>query len=100
MIRLLIFIAVLFVAALGSAWIADRPGLVTLDWQGYRIEVGLMTAAVALALLVAVCIALWNLLLFVLRSPGLLGRFFRDVCQAGWQGVWPDLLVGCLAIFS
>ena len=77
MIRLLIFIAVLFVAALGSAWIADRPGLVTLDWQGYRIEVGLMTAAVALALLVAVCIALWNLLLFVLRSPGLLGRFFR-----------------------
>ena len=77
MIRLLIFIAVLFVAALGSAWIADRPGLVTLDWQGYRIEVGLMTAAVALAVLVAVCIALWNLVLFVLRSPGLLGRFFR-----------------------
>jgi HemY protein len=77
MIRLLIFIAVLFVAALGSAWIADRPGLVTLDWQGYRIEVGLMTAVVALAVLVAICIALWNLLLFVLRSPGLLGRFFR-----------------------
>jgi HemY protein len=77
MIRLLIFIALVFVAALGSAWVADRPGLVTLDWQGYRIEVGLMTAVVALAAIVAVCILVWNLALFVLRSPDLVGRFFR-----------------------
>lgn len=77
MIRLLIFIALVFAAALGMAWIADRPGLVTLDWQGYRIETGLMTAAVALAVLLAVGIFLWNLALFLMRSPGLVGRFFR-----------------------
>ncbi len=77
MIRLLIFIALVFVAALGSAWLADRPGVVTLDWQGYRIEAGLMTVAAVLLALVAACIILWNLALFVLRSPGLVGRFFR-----------------------
>jgi HemY protein len=77
MIRLLIFIALVFAAALGMAWIADRPGLVTLDWQGYRIETGLMTAAVALVALLAIGIFLWNLALFLMRSPGLVGRFFR-----------------------
>lgn len=77
MIRLLIFIALLFVVALGAAWLADRPGVITLDWQGYRIEAGLMTAAVALFALLAVGIIVWNLALFILRSPGLVGRFFR-----------------------
>lgn len=77
MIRLLIFIALVFAAALGMAWIADRPGLVTLDWQGYRIETGLMTAAVALLALLAIGIFLWNLALLLMRSPGLVGRFFR-----------------------
>lgn len=77
MIRLLIFIALIFAAALGMAWIADRPGLVTLDWQGYRIETGLMTAAVALLALLAIGIFLWNLALLLMRSPGLVGRFFR-----------------------
>ncbi|WP_306028612.1 heme biosynthesis protein HemY [Stappia sp. MMSF_3263] len=77
MIRLLIFIALLFVVALGAAWLADRPGVITLDWQGYRIEAGLMTAAVALFALLAAGIIVWNLALFILRSPGLVGRFFR-----------------------
>jgi HemY protein len=77
MIRLLIFIALLFVVALGAAWLADRPGVITLDWQGYRIEAGLMTAAVALFALLAVGIIVWNLALLILRSPGLVGRFFR-----------------------
>ncbi|WP_349358691.1 heme biosynthesis HemY N-terminal domain-containing protein [Stappia sp.] len=77
MIRLLIFIALVFVVALGSAWIADRPGVITLDWQGYRIETGLMPALVALALLLAAGIVLWNLALYILRSPGLFGRFLR-----------------------
>ena len=37
MVRVLIFFAVVFLLALSGAWMADRPGLVTLDWQGYVI---------------------------------------------------------------
>ncbi|GGF07110.1 heme biosynthesis protein HemY [Stappia taiwanensis] len=77
MIRVLIFIALVFAAALGLAWVADRPGMLTLDWQGYRIETGLMTAAVALVAFVALAIIVWNVVLVILRSPDLLGRFWR-----------------------
>lgn len=77
MIRVLIFIALVFAAALGLAWVADRPGMLTLDWQGYRIETGLMTAAVALVAFVALAIIAWNVVLVILRSPDLLGRFWR-----------------------
>ncbi|SDU41194.1 heme biosynthesis protein HemY [Stappia sp. ES.058] len=77
MIRLLIFIALVFIVAVGSAWIADKPGIITLDWQGYQIETGVMTAAVALLGVLAVGIILWNVALYVLRTPDHVGRFFR-----------------------
>ncbi|WP_425089248.1 heme biosynthesis HemY N-terminal domain-containing protein [Stappia sp.] len=77
MIRLLIFIALVFVVAVGSAWIADKPGIITLDWQGYQIETGVMTAAVALIGLLALGIILWNVALFILRTPDHVGSFFR-----------------------
>jgi len=62
MIRLLVYIAVLVAAALGFAWLADRPGEVTLVWQGQRIETDLITVIVGLiALVVAVLIVLcWS----------------------------------------
>lgn len=77
MIRLLIFIALVFVVAVGSAWIADKPGIITLDWQGYQIETGVMTAAVALIGLLALGIIVWNVALFILRTPDHVGSFFR-----------------------
>ena len=77
MIRLLIFIALVFLAALGSAWIADRPGLITLQWEGRAIDIELLPALVGLVVLLIIAIVLWNLALFLLRSPDLFGRFMR-----------------------
>lgn len=73
MIRVLIYIALLFAIAAGFAWLADRPGEISLVWQGYEIRTSLMVAAISLAFLfVAIAFVLF-LLLTVLRAPRILG---------------------------
>ncbi len=76
MIRLVIFFAILFAVALGASWIADRPGTLLIDWQGYQIETSVMVAVLSVAALVVVCLILWSLLRGVVGSPGTLRRFF------------------------
>ena len=39
MARVLVFVIVVFLAAAGFAWLADRPGAIVLTWQGYEIRV-------------------------------------------------------------
>ncbi|OKL43929.1 heme biosynthesis protein HemY [Pseudovibrio exalbescens] len=77
MIRVLFFFAVVFVLALGGAWIADRPGIVTLDWEGYRIQASLLTTLVALGTLLAVTVVVWGLFRFIWKFPSITGRFMQ-----------------------
>ena len=44
LIRFLIIAAL----AAGAVWLAERPGTLTLDWLGYRIEIPIMAALVTL----------------------------------------------------
>ncbi len=72
MIRVILFLAVVALLALGAAWFADRPGDVVITWLGYRIETSLMVVLVAIAVLIAVALMLWSLLRTVLRMPDLI----------------------------
>ncbi len=76
MIRLIVFFAALFVIALGGAWLADRPGSLVLDWQGYRLETSLMIATVTIIGAFAAIVILLVILRRVIGSPGALVRFF------------------------
>ena len=76
MVRVLSFFAIVFVLALGFAWMADRPGDVIIDWQGYRIEMGLMTMLIFLSMLMVVLGIVWSILRSILHTPGALSRFF------------------------
>jgi HemY protein len=67
MIGVLIFLVALCLAAFGIVWIIDRPGEITLTWQGYQVQT---TVAVALGVLVLAAVLL--ALVF-----GLLRLFFR-----------------------
>lgn len=71
MVRLLLFLALLFFAALGLIWFADHPGQVGLTWQGYRVETSLMVAAVAVVALAFVIALVWGIIRFVFRIPSL-----------------------------
>jgi HemY protein len=75
MIRILVYFAVVFAVAVGAAWLADRPGTVTIDWQGWRLDTSLMVAAVALLALLAATLVVWGVLRGLIRAPSLFRRF-------------------------
>ena len=71
MVRLVIFLALLCLVALGLTWLADHPGEVVLTWGGYRAQA---SASVALGVVVALAIVvafLWGIIRFVFRIPSL-----------------------------
>jgi HemY protein len=78
MIRIVLFLVLLGLIALGIAWLADRPGDVTVVWYGYRIETSVMVAVFALLLLVALLVFLWSAIRAIVRAPDLFAMFLRN----------------------
>jgi HemY protein len=76
MIRVLVYIVLVFLLAAGFAWLADRPGAVVLHWQGYEIRASLMIAAIALAVLIAAIAFLGAIVRAVVQAPRMLDAFF------------------------
>lgn len=72
MVRIVIFLAMLAVAAFGFAWLADRPGEILLTWQGYRIETSLMVAIGAVAILTIGLVILWSVFRLIFRIPAIM----------------------------
>jgi HemY protein len=77
MVRILFFLAVVFALGLGFAWLADRPGDLVVTFGGYRYEVSLMIAALAITAVVAAIMITWWLLKAIWNSPYLITRYFR-----------------------
>ncbi|PDT51828.1 MULTISPECIES: heme biosynthesis protein HemY [Sinorhizobium] len=77
MVRILFFILLVLALALGFAWLADRPGELSLIWQGQRIEMSLMRAAtILISVVAAILIVLW-LIRTIWLSPYTVTRYFR-----------------------
>lgn len=69
MFRFLVYVIELAVVVAVAVWLAERPGVVSLDWQGWRIEtsVGVLALSVFLfAVAVAAIYAAWR---WVRRRP-------------------------------
>jgi HemY protein len=77
MIRVVLFLIVTGLLALGVAWIADRPGDVVITWQGLRIETSLMVLGAAVLAAMAVLALLFSLLRAIVTSPLTLKRHLR-----------------------
>lgn len=88
MIRLVVYLLVLSLIAFGVAWLADRPGSVTIDWQGWQIETSILVAASALLALLAATILIWTALRMIVRSPDLIAFSWRARRRnRGWTAV-------------
>lgn len=75
MLRILIFLAVVFAAALGFAWLADHPGSVSIAWLGTELQLSFLTfLAGAIVLVAAIFLVLW-LLGGLFKAPGRIGRY-------------------------
>lgn len=77
MIRILLFLVVVFLLGLGFAWLADRPGNMVVTFGGYQYQVSLMVAAVAATAVVAAVMLGWWLVKSIWNSPYTIARYFR-----------------------
>ena len=76
MLRLVSYLVGIVVVAIGLSWLADRPGLIVFNWEGYEGEISVFHAVVGLTFLVGVAILLWSLGRAVWTSPATVGNYF------------------------
>jgi HemY protein len=77
MLRLAVFLIVIVAAAAGLGWLADRPGEMLINWEGYEIRISVFTAVVSLAMLVGLSILTWSVARSIWQSPASIGNFFN-----------------------
>ena len=76
MIRVLLYVVVVFLLAAGFVWLAERPGELLIDWQGYEIRTSVMVAVIGAAALIALIALVGAFIKAVLRTPQAVGSFF------------------------
>jgi HemY protein len=78
MIRVLVFLVLAGLLALGVVWLADRPGEVAITWLDYHADLSVMVMVAAMVVIAIVAVILWSLLRFLLRSPQLFRLALRE----------------------
>lgn len=73
MVRVLVYLFVIALLAVGAVWLADRPGEVSILWQGYRIETSVAIAAIGVVALAFLALVAWAILRFVFGLPSAFG---------------------------
>lgn len=76
MIRIVLYLLGVAAVATGMSWLADRPGSMVINWEGYEVETSVFRAVVLLSLFLALVIFSWSLLRQIWSSPAMLGSFF------------------------
>ena len=74
MLRLVIYLLSLAAAATGLAWLADRPGTLHVEWQGYVIDRTVFEASIALAAIITAAIFVISIARAIWNSPAALGE--------------------------
>lgn len=77
MVRVLVYLLVIAALAAGAVWLADRPGEVSILWQGYRIETSVAIAAIGVVLLAFLALVAWAIVRFVFGLPSAFGYASR-----------------------
>ena len=78
MYRIILFLVLIALAALGAAWIADQGGDVALSWHGWRAQTSLPVFALALGATIVAAMLAWTILLALWRMPGRMRRSRRE----------------------
>src|SRR5689334_14310300 len=71
-IRTLIWFAVAGVAMLAAVWLAERPGVVTVQWRGWRLDTSVGVLFVSVLVLILIGVAVWLLYRWIMGAPGAL----------------------------
>src|SRR3954470_14305696 len=71
-IRTLIWFVIAGVAMLAAVWLAERPGNVTVEWRGWRLDTSVGVLLVTVVILILVGVALWLLYRWIMGAPSAL----------------------------
>ena len=77
-LRILIWFAIAAAAMLGAVWLAERPGTLTAEWQGWRLDTNVGVVAIAVVALILLGIAAWLLWRWISGAPGALLEGWGD----------------------
>ena len=69
MIRIILFLLLIALAAAGAAWVADQTGEVVLAWSGWRVVTTLPVFVLALGLAMVAAIIIWSIIRALWRMP-------------------------------
>ena len=78
MIRVVVFLVLVCLVALGVVWLADQPGDVAVTWLGWRIETSVMVLIAATALLAIGFLLVFSIVRGLWRSPRRIARAMRE----------------------
>jgi HemY protein len=74
MIRLVVYLLLIAAAATGLGWLADRPGTVVVNWQGYEYNETVFKTIVLLCVGMATIIFAWSVLRTIWHTPAAIGE--------------------------
>ena len=77
-LRTLIWFAIAAAAMLGAVWLAERPGTVTAEWHGWRLDTSVGVLLVGVVVLILVGVGLWLLYRWIVGAPGALLEGWGD----------------------
>lgn len=78
MFRLLFFFLLVLILGALFAWVADKPGSVSVVWLGTQYETTLMVALTVLVVLVSAILFVWSILRGLINTPQALTSFFQN----------------------
>ncbi len=81
MLRIVLFLVLIALAAAGAAWIADQPGDLVLTAGGFRVSTTLPRFVLLLGLFAAAVVLVWSIVTMIWRTPGRLRRRRREKRQ-------------------
>ncbi len=82
MIRIILFLVLIALAAAGAAWVAEQSGDVALSWGVWRIQTTLPVFALALGIIVVAATMAWAILRALWRTPARIRHRRRERRQA------------------
>ncbi|EKV32198.1 hypothetical protein C882_3262 [Caenispirillum salinarum AK4] len=78
MLRVLGYIVLVALIVAGAVWMAERPGDVTLVWQGWRVDTSVPILLLAILVVVAIIWAVLRILRGIGAIPGVVRESVRD----------------------
>jgi HemY protein len=72
LLRTLLWFVVAAAVMLAAVWLAERPGTVTAEWHGWRLDTSVGVILIAVVVLILLSIAVWLLHRWIVGAPGAL----------------------------